>query len=174
MQANENCRRRRCRDSDSKDEEGHVVWLSEFAEQSMDWHNLQGDRRDAVRKFAKLDTQEMLIELLVTNMSKEQQVSSTATRDFLKKLAYTKGIINRLKVALLALHLMFYVTPLQEWLLADIQRNPIPWGVPLEIINDTAQWSEFTSTLKNKLTRLRSAFKIELTSGANKDWDIML
>ncbi|KAG8722860.1 hypothetical protein FRC08_004490 [Ceratobasidium sp. 394] len=172
MRADENGHRRRRRDSGSEDEEERVARLSEFAEQSMDRHNLQGDRRGAVRKFAKLDNQQMLIELLVMNMSKEQKVSSTAARDFLKMPAYTKGIITRLKVALLAPCIMFYVTPLQEWILADIQRNPVPWGMPLEVVNDAAQWSEFAPTLRTKLTGLRSTFKIELAAGADKNWDI--
>ncbi|KAG9127968.1 hypothetical protein FRC07_006758 [Ceratobasidium sp. 392] len=121
QQANENPRRRRRRDSNSEDKEERLMRLSEFAEGSMNRHSLLGDKRDLIQKFARLDTQEMLIELLVVHESKDQRASSTATRDFLKKPAYTKTVVNCLKVGLLAPRLTFYVTPLQEWILSDIQ-----------------------------------------------------
>ncbi|KAG9105290.1 hypothetical protein FRC07_009423, partial [Ceratobasidium sp. 392] len=163
QQANENPH---C--SSSEDEEEHLMCLSEFAEGSVDQHSLLGDKRNLIQKFAMLDTQEILIELLVVHKSKDQRASSTTTHDFLKKPAYTKTVVNCLKVGLLAPRLTFYVTLLQEWILV----NPVAWDVPLEIINDAAQWSELASHLKTKLTGLHSSCKIEVATAATESWDI--
>ncbi|QRV78441.1 hypothetical protein RhiJN_06456 [Ceratobasidium sp. AG-Ba] len=55
---------------------------------------------------------------------------------------------------------------------SNIQQRPQVWQVPQDIIDDSSQWAEFASTIKTKLTQLRSSYKIILARLVTEGADI--
>ncbi|KAG8777086.1 hypothetical protein FRC12_000558 [Ceratobasidium sp. 428] len=154
--------------------DSEVVRLAlEFAEASMDHHSLDGPVRDDVRRFARLDNQYRIIELYISiEALKRQSGVNTAAYDFVRSQTFLTHVVNRLKVVLMAPHTMFYVTPLQEWVLNDMHAHPEAWKIPPEIIHNNDQWEIFAAAVRVRLTTLRSQFKDRMFKGYDKQLDI--
>ncbi|QRV78174.1 hypothetical protein RhiJN_06189 [Ceratobasidium sp. AG-Ba] len=125
-------RRRRRTDFDDIDEpeEQYLSRLLEFTEVSLDQNGIQGETRNLIRSYSQLRLEEKLIELMSVIAKKEMQIPVDAAQMFISSSAYSNHVVNRLKVALLAPHLLSYVSALQEWVLSNIQQHPQVWQVP--------------------------------------------
>ncbi|KDN47461.1 hypothetical protein RSAG8_03601, partial [Rhizoctonia solani AG-8 WAC10335] len=145
----------------------------QFAETSLDYHDLEGALRDSVRRFAVMNDLQQKIELYTAiEALKNRCTNSTAAHDFLRSQTFLTHVVNRLKILLLAPHTMYYVRGLQEYGLDNIHDHPVVWKIPQEIIDNNDQWEIFAGQVRVRLTSIRSQFKDWIIKAYEKGLDI--
>ncbi|KAF8750717.1 hypothetical protein RHS01_08919 [Rhizoctonia solani] len=132
-----------------------------FAESSMDHHSIDGTIRDNVRRFVGLEPEYQLTELFVVTiaLAGARTGNSTATLDFSHSHVFSTHVMNQLRMIVLVPHTMFYVTPLQEWVINHMRDNSAIWKIPEEILANNPQWMQFCSLIRIRLTTIRSQIK---------------
>ncbi|KAG9126934.1 hypothetical protein FRC07_001355 [Ceratobasidium sp. 392] len=127
--------------------------------------------KDADDGYNNPDSEETRMRLEFAESCMDYHDLEGAARDDVRRYARTH-VVNCFKMIILAPHTMFYVTPLQEYVLMDMLAHPDAWKIPPEIIDNNDQWEIFAQLVRVRLTTLRLQMKDRLYKASKKGLDI--